>query len=144
MCDEKLKIRSSNKFEIWIYCEEVKIKESINIRILVKGQQLKKEELHELNDIYQSVIRKYLLGIYKEQDWYLTFLLYVEQETKEFHDILRHAVFQQEGFYRLPVGMTKEKLYIAEQTDLYALDKYEKMKKEFKLIERDLFLYGKE
>lgn len=124
--DKKIGFESLD--EIWVYCEEVKGKEDINIKIFVQAQRIEKKHLDALNDLYQSVIKKHLFGIYKTYDWYLNFILYVEQESKEFHDILRNSVFQQEGFYRLPVGIIKEKLYIAKQEDLYALDKYEKMK----------------
>lgn len=104
----------------------------IKMYALVYMPEIQEEDLNKLNSIFQEIVQRFLLGDEMIRPWQFIFILAVEKETVVFHNVLQHSVFQKEGLYRLPVGMSIEKknVYIPIQNDSFGLKEYETMKEE--------------
>ena len=133
-----IKTSVTDKSDVYIIGEDQEENKIINIRMFFHIDKLCDAHLEELNKIVQRIIEKYLSGINKTYTWYFTFIISVNNETKTFHNILLHSIFQKEGIYRLPVGFSRKKnvLYVAKQEDTYGINEYTKMRKAlFQLLE---------
>lgn len=110
----------------------------IKMYALVSVPELNENNVDELNETFQRILETFILGDDIMKIWQLIFLINVKKETEIFHNILSNSIFQREGLYRLPVGISEERkcVYIPTQSDSFGIYRYEMMKKEvLKLLE---------
>ena len=102
----------------------------------VRTDSMKKEQLPELDRIFQEFAEGHIQDKAQEKEWYCMLVLITDTSSECFLDLMEKSIFQGEKKYRLPVGIClgERKIYIPNQKELYKMDKYQFMEKRTKDI----------
>lgn len=102
----------------------------------VRTYSMKKEQLPELDRMFQEFAEDHIQDKAQEKEWYCMLVFITDTTSECFMNLMEKSIFQGEKKYRLPVGicLKERKIYISNQKELYKMDKYQFMEKKAKDI----------
>ena len=102
----------------------------------VRTYSMKKEQLPELDRMFQEFAEDHIQDKAQEKEWYCMLVFITDTTSECFMNLMEKSIFQGEKKYRLPVGicLRERKIYIPNQKELYKMDKYQFMEKKAKDI----------
>lgn len=93
----------------------------------VRTDSMKKEQLPELDRMFQEFAEEHIQDKAQEKEWYCMLILIADTSSECFMNLMEKSIFQGEKKYRLPVGicLRERKIYIPNQKEHYKMDKYQ-------------------
>lgn len=87
----------------------------------VRTYSMKKEQLPELDRMFQEFAEDHIQDKAQEKEWYCMLVFITDTTSECFMNLMEKSIFQGEKKYRLPVGicLKERKIYISNQKELY-------------------------